>query len=189
MFSTRFRATPIVISIVSLLPASIAAAWLMSVPVEVGAVEIDETASTEPEGADPMAMMACSCGSVTTAETWTVSQNGSGECTLSAPSNPVCAATQVTGGWQLACEYPYGAPDCAALRFTRPSGKPDLVGLVVSDPVCTATPAAPSTSSTVSASIQIPAHTEDPLRLTWDAWDEETDTCQVQILTSENDPT
>jgi hypothetical protein len=178
------RRIAIVIAMVPLVSACTETAWVSELSPEAC-----RSAEIEAIGPD-LQPSACSCPTNTTSETWTISDNGS-TCSLSAPSNPQCSATAISGGWRLTCAYPYGAPACAALRFTRPSGHNDLVGLVVSDPVCSSSPASPSTGSTITTKIQIPNYDQPDLRVDWEAWDTsmQTDTCGIQILTSENDPT
>jgi hypothetical protein len=171
-----------VIAIVPLLASCTETAWISELPLEAC-----KQADSGPFGAE-VQPAACSCSTSTTSETWTISESWGGTCSLSAPANPTCSAIAITGGWRLTCAYPYAAPACASLRFTRPTGHNDLVGLVVADPVCSSSPAAPNVGSSITMKMQIPNYDDPALRVDWDAWDATTRTgeCAIQILTKEN---
>lgn len=158
--------------------------WIPELPLEACAELAEQGSSADPSP------MACSCGTVTSTETWTVGSSG-GQCTLTAPANPICTKTTITGGFRLTCEYDYGAPDCTQLQFTRPVFNPNLLGLVVSDPVCYSSPASPHTGGSVTTKIQIPDPGARELRVDWAAWDTLTQDngCTIQILTSQENQT
>lgn len=168
-----------------LVSACTESAWIAEVPLEACVQEAETPSEAE---LDPLA---CSCPTSTATETWTVSESWTGACSLSGPANPMCDATAVLGGYLLTCEYPSSAPACASLKFLRPTGHNDLVGLEVDTPVCSSTPASPSTGSKVSAKIKIPSAGASALRADWDAWGTAGggQTCSIGILTSQEGQT
>ena len=183
----------IVIALGGLAPACTQGDWLdrdaqencadeLQVPPEVKVEVVEEVA----RGVGPSA---CSCGSATTEEVWTIGASG-GSCTLTAPANPVCVKSTTPGGFLLTCDYAYGAPACTQLKFSKSGFTPNLVGFVVSDPVCYSSPASPSASSSVTTQIQIPAAGARELRVDWDAWATMAkDTqCPIRIVTKHQGP-